>query len=627
MARDTVPPIVAWDGEGVAVADGEPQPYVLLMNSAGGVWYARDGLPTAEVFRALIQGARDHRKPTLHFIYGGSYDVNQWLRDLPEPLLRTLWKDGKVRWHGYYIEYRPRKMFRLKHLASNLSITVWDAYPWCQRTFIAALAEYLGRDYIDYDLIAAGKARRSTFADDEREYVQTYTSAELRALVLLVQELIARLYNADIYPNRWDGPGAAAAAMLGAHGMKAHKADTPAGVDYAGAVAYSGGRIELLQYGNYEGTIYHYDIHSAYPAAMVTLPSLANGAWQHYRGAPVLHAHALYHVVWRSPALGVVRPFYPFPFRADDGSIYYPPDGATWVWGPEYIAYCDNAEYWNMDVEVVESYVFNAISDARPFGWVGALYDLRAQWKREGNGAEWALKLGLNSLYGKLAQTIGWTDTRRPPYYQLEWAGLITSFTRAALLRAAMTNPDACVFFATDGLFATERLPLSLGGALGEWGEEIHEGLTCVQSGVYFVKDNGTWRTWSRGYNPDELKRDAILSAWRAHTAKMQIPQTRYLTLGSALASPGKVSAHWRSWRTAPRDLSLRATGKRADATAKSARNPARSLVRSEPAYVTGESLSQHSRPYSRAWKGGTVATEDGVSVLTYDDELAETTI
>lgn len=622
-ANDVLPEIIAWDGEGTTAPDGTPQPYVLLMNSLGGEWYERNGLSTMQIFRALMEYANSH-KHALHFIYGGSYDTNMWLRDLPERALRDVWQTGSTVWNGFYIEYRPRKMFKLKHLGSALSITIWDAFPWCQSSFVKAVTDYLGADYEDLPLIREGKARRSTFDESERNYIRKYTSAELVALVRLCQGLIIRLHSAGIYVRRWDGPGAAAAAILRERGIRAHKAETPEGVKYAAAVAYSGGRIELLQYGNYEKPVYHYDIHSAYPAAMEHLPSLAHGTWAHHTRKHPLQDTALYHLQWHAPAVGKAVPFYPFPFRTEDGSIYYPGDGESWIWGPEYIAYLENRTRFDIEVECVESYTFTPATDTQPFTWVREMYDLRQQWKREGNAAEWALKLGLNSLYGKLAQTVGWSLTRKPPYYQLEWAGLITSYTRAQLMRAACNAPGACVMFATDGVFATEPLPVSEGGALGEWESATHQGITAVQSGVYWIRDDD-WRVWSRGYNPEELVRDNILAAWNARTQTLQIPQTRFLTLGSALAG-STISPAWRSWKTAPRDLQLGPTGKRVQAAGRArATIPARGLVRTLPAYLSAGANLGVSTPYERAWKEGLRDTVDGVPLLVYEDEVMDT--
>lgn len=616
--------VIAWDGEGLQVADGVPQPYVLLANSEGDDWYALEGLSTRNILHALVE--TEFKYPgAKHFIYGGSYDVNEWLRDLDEKSLRILHSQGGVKWEEWYIEYRPRKSFYVREYARDIRLTVWDAYPWYQRSFVKALREYLGADYADLPMIEEMKGRRSQFDAREIDAIRTYTQAELRALVALVRRLMVNLDAAGIRVRRWDGPGAAAAAVLRAKRAKRAMAIPPQPVIDGAGVAYSGGRIEVLKYGTLEAPIYHYDINSAYPAAMRALPNLKDARWIYSKNPPAEN-NGLYHVRWKwknAPLL----PFYPFHFRTDDGSIYYPPEGDGWVWGYELCAYLDNAATFDgLNVDVLDGFTLRVLYDDAPFAWVQSMYDVRQQWKAEGNPAEWALKLGLNSLYGKLAQTIGWDDEKRPPFYQIEWAGLITSATRAQLLRAACLAPSEVIMFATDGIFSTVPLDLPTGKALGEWSSELHDGITVVQSGVYFIKEGGEWKTWSRGYNAAELNRDAVVEGWRRGTEYIEIPQTRFLTLGSALTGR-RISPEWRSWRTAPRILSLGPTGKRMPRPEIKRAHPERELVPSAPSFTLGNSLTQTSAKYDRAWRKELTETVDGVSVLIFEAELEDASI
>jgi hypothetical protein len=122
---------------------------------------------------------------------------------------------------------------------------------------------------------------------------------------------------------------------------------------------------------------------------------------------------------------------------------------------------------------------------------------------------EKVLKLILNSVYGKLAQFVG-SSNKVPncanPYY----AAAITAYCRRRLLEAALIDPSAIVFFATDGIMATRPLhhlkepaegvvnrpkarPLErvkdekLGDAisLGDWEYAQRDGGIFVMAGVY----------------------------------------------------------------------------------------------------------------------------------------------
>jgi hypothetical protein len=130
------------------------------------------------------------------------------------------------------------------------------------------------------------------------------------------------------------------------------------------------------------------------------------------------------------------------------------------------------------------------------FDWVRDLYQARQQIGSKTRG--YPLKLGLNSLYGKMAQRSG-----RGPYHDAVSAGLITAITRARLVEALSQDSEAVVMLATDAVFSTRPLALDVGADLGQW--ECHEwsDLFIAQPGVYWspadlsnlVKSRGAPRT------------------------------------------------------------------------------------------------------------------------------------
>lgn len=146
-----------------------------------------------------------------------------------------------------------------------------------------------------------------------------------------------------------------------------------------------------------------------------------------------------------------------------------------------------------------------------------------------------------NSLYGKTAQQVGARNGQPPAYHQIEWAGYITSSTRARLLEAAKTNPHAIIGFATDGIFSTEPLDIEISKdkTLGAWSLSKFSGLTVVMAGVYWWHhEDGTFGHFSRGFDKDAMKGpQKIWDAWRAGLEKIDIPMYRLLGLGSACIS------------------------------------------------------------------------------------------
>jgi hypothetical protein len=126
------------------------------------------------------------------------------------------------------------------------------------------------------------------------------------------------------------------------------------------------------------------------------------------------------------------------------------------------------------------------------FDWVRALYDERRRLGSNTRG--YPLKLGLNSLYGKMAQRSG-----RGPYHDVVSAGLITAITRARLIEALGQDPHFVVMLATDALFSTKPLSLDKGEGLGEWEEKVWPDLFIAKPGVYWSPSDLEKSVKSRG--------------------------------------------------------------------------------------------------------------------------------
>ena len=605
-------PFIAWDGEGANILDlYKPHvynhTYVLLMNSEGDVTSNPAGLSSVDCFRTLLDSSRKNPK-AINVIFGGSYDANMMLKDVPIELLRKLHAGKRIIWkysirEVYSIEYRARRelfigRFESKRFSSKVSksgqirytanyssmIRLWDVFGFFQGPFLAALKKYFTPNELNelgYDSIADGKARRSDFNTNElQDFIIPYTTLEVTALVALMNRLREHLIDAKIPVNRWDGAGAVASSVLKSRKIKEHFQELPLGVVDAVRRSYSGGRIEAIKYGyvaplaNYNTNtsvrVYHDDLISAYPSAMPDLPSMVNGHWKHAAGHDLLpiasSPWAIFNVSWSFPDKDAL-PFYPFFMRYIDGSIYYPFRGRNWIYSPEMYAALEMIPDLQKYMRISEIFTFEPGTDALPFWFVKEMFELRKLWKAQGKGGEKVLKLAYNSFYGKLAQHLGYEQGGRiPPFFNLFYAGLITSITRSKLFRAAMQAPHDIIAFSTDGIWSTSKLDLERGDGLGQWEHDELAGMLLAQSGVYWSYNlDGSINHFSRGFDKDALTPDVILDAWRAGMQAVDIPTTRFVTLGSALASEERFYSKWRSWDTRPRTLHIRAIGKRQD--------------------------------------------------------------
>ena len=579
-------PFVAIDGEGITAEDGSHVYNMLAYFEPGTDAYKAitddRGLSFRRIAAFLL--AAKKRFPNGNFvIYGASYDFNMFLANtLTEKEATRLYKRGVAHLAQYKITYRPGKWLGIQDRATKESIRIYDVLPFFQSTFVDACTSWLKERFEPYrELIETNKAKRGSFTSNDNEETLRYNKAELGLLVMLCNELRDCLDQVDIRINRWDGPGAVAAAVYTREGIRNRFTESPDEVIQAARHAYYGGRFELFLWGHTSRTVWQYDIRSAYPSAMGELPDLVNGYWEHSTGKkenPSCFSMVL--VKWESLAKGDERLLpLPLPYRTDGGPknprmTQFPTKGLGWYWLPEVKLAREYAKlYPTFKLRELEVWEWHD-DGTRPFAFVEELYNKRAAMKESKNGAEKALKLALNSLYGKLAQRIGSYydprsgELRKPPYHCLEWAGYITSATRAKLMLGCLHKLDSVISFETDAIFVTEPIEgLDLTNKLGAWEESSYSSFTIIQSGFYWYASDGKEGARSRGVDrprkgeaaiPRRNALKAIRSVIRHNMAgvyTLPARKTEFVTIGSALHI--RPFESWGSWITTAKEIAV----------------------------------------------------------------------
>lgn len=550
---------IAFDGEGVTVNDTHN--YVLLQTSKGEKLVG-ENLSTDECLSFLIEHAVKYPK-AINVIYGGGYDVTKWLRDMPHEQQVELKSSGQTKWFGnksvfglprlYVMEYIPNKWFIL-HGPDNdgirREIKIYDVMTFFQSSFIKALESR--NIYVD-PLIVSGKANRSDFSFADIDEISEYCGLELTYLVELCNTLRNEFVEAGLNVTQWHGPGAVANAALRKYGIKNHHQMLSEDVENAAAGAYYGGRFEHFYAGHYPSKVYVYDINSAYPHFIRELPSM-NGEWE-YVDEFVPGSYGLWDCAYEpdDAETDYTSPR-PLPWRSSNGTMGFPRRVAR---GWYHTAEAVNA------TEVYGGWIYTPDTDEKPFAFISDMYLTRKQWKIEKRGGERALKLAMNSLYGKLAQRVGWNEeTGMPPkWHQLFWAGYITANTRAMLWSAISQAPGEIIAVETDSVMSRVELDLPCGEQLGEWEQEHVEWLTYIQSGIYFAGRDGDLltpaKTKIRGLDAGTLHYPEV-KEWlkQGATSPLTIPAYRFI----ALANPQR--QHVGNWVHATKALGL-AGGKR----------------------------------------------------------------
>jgi DNA polymerase type B, organellar and viral len=530
---------MAVDGE--SYTQNGKHKYVLLAANDGRYQFDSQGLSTVRCFEFLLGLPKKH----VIVAFGWNYDVNMILRDLDTESLIRLWREGWCKYKGYTLEWIPNKIFTVR--SNKRMVKVHEVFGFFQSSFVKALEAWGFGEQESMELM---KLQRSSFTSKMKKEIIDYCLDECNRLVDLCDLLAQSLKSAELSVSSWIGAGAIASALLSKEGVESHHQNEDAyrePVRESVASAYFGGRVELFQQGIYPH-VWDYDISSAYPSEALKLPSLADCDWTYERTFDPHAEFAIWHCRWSIPESERIMPF---PFRRS-GQIYYPRNGEGWYHSNEVHAAMQLVD----GIEVLEGWKLEPQSTVYPFAFVPEVYTHRAELKRKGDAAEKVLKLGLNSLYGKLAQGVGYQG-RTPKFQSFYWAGRITAGTRARVLELAARNKDALVMVATDGVFFTEPIDAELTPGLGGLELTVLDDVFIAQPGIYQATIDGKQFGRSRGFFTREIDFDDLRSGFMRDGPNYigRFESERFNGLGNLMIT-GKRD-NWRTWTVSERKLSL----------------------------------------------------------------------
>lgn len=542
-----MPNFVAVDGESVTLPDGEHR-YVMIGTSLGASITKSEGLTTTDCLNFLFQVKEWAPPKSVMVGFAFNYDINMILKDVGKARLIELWKDGSCQWGRWEFHWIPSKMFRIKR--GRKSVTVADTFGFFQCSFAKALE---GWGVEAPDQLDEMKAARSDFTDEDIPAMLTYCLSECDALVELMNALAESLKSVNLKVPNWIGAGAIAGALLRREGIGAHVVPDETYPDArrtAVLSAYFGGRTELFQQGAFN-VLHGYDIRSAYPWAMQSLPSLVGGRWQYRKGARLPSSlSSVCHVSWDVPVDAYVMPF---PVRSKR-QISYPSDGEGWYWRPE----VENAlNVFGDAVTIHESYEYvPPPGNVRPFDFIPEIYEQRAELKRQGHWGQKSLKLAINALYGKLAQGVGYNG-KPPAYRSYVWAGLITSLTRAKMFQLAQHDPEAVAMICTDGIYFTRPQPVEDVDELGGMEVGRIDQTFIAQAGIYEGMSDGKQYLRSRGVFAKDIDFPAMRKGYE-EVGPLYVSRgksRRFVGLGSCIVR--RNFDEWRTWQEQDRVVSL----------------------------------------------------------------------
>lgn len=552
--RDHQGRFVGVDGEGGNI--GDRHRYLLLRAGTRTLETGSD-LSTLECFDFLSS-----LEPGVKYVsYFFTYDVTMILRDLPIQKMRDLLnREGRtprnsskpprrILWNSYRFDWLPGKEFRIGKIVRGQPfnwVVIEDVGSFFQCSFVAALERWnIGSPELRARILAS-KLKRSEFGAIT-DLTRLYNKKECDLLAELMEEFRTVVGSVGPLPRHWQGPGNLASAWLAYHEVPSVR-NVPDECMAFARDGYYGGRFEITAVGSVRRHIYQYDINSAYPSIIRNLPCLVHGTWTHSIARTPRNRIYIAKVEFdngQNAFLGTL------PIRSKQGNISYPRRGSGIYWSVELQA----AKRAGATIRVKEAWSYSTKCDCHPLEWVDEIYQLRRRVGKTKKGN--ALKLAMNSLYGKTAQSIG-----HPRWANPIWAGWITAGTRALIINAcAQVKSHHILMIATDGIFSDVPLDLPLSSELGEWELTEHESMFIIQPGLYLLpqmkpKTRGIpqakiieyARMIRKSWNQDrELVHEIPLNRFLA--ARQSIHQRKWNQAGTWYTESRKVSFDWRTKR------------------------------------------------------------------------------
>lgn len=470
--------------------------------------------------------------------YNADYDFAAFLKWLPAVHRNTIallseatFTRNGIEWRIRYVKRKFAKVWK----SGKLMFTLYDIAQF-HNTSLAKACERFGVDQRKTKIPKSWYPKMAEKLRDPktRWKVIGYGLQDARALQALIDKTKEKFANAGV-----DFVRPMSNASFAERRFKENfSTRVPYRIERMAQYAFYGGRIEPAKVG-YFPVAWLYDIRSAYPSVMTRLIK-PDGQWLWNQP---LRDDASY--AYLDCAIEVPTDIHLGPVAVRDGlGISYPAGRFRRILTlPEYNLIRNSPTNWGKIRGVFRSVQHIGGTGTRPFRDIDNLYAERLANPH----VEYAVKILINSAYGKTAQTI---EKREASNYFSRKAELIngevyekttyrkrtTCFVYASEITAAIrcklysaANHDTVISFATDSILSTsplDHLPLSKN--LGDWGVEEVRDVIVVGSGVYAYthkgKDGKDERvTKFRGFASSLNLEETLRKAGRLHRVPMKV--------------------------------------------------------------------------------------------------------
>jgi hypothetical protein len=276
--------------------------------------------------------------------------------------------------------------------------------------------------------------------------------------------------------------------------------------------SYKGGFITSFKRG-YFPDVYLYDINSAYPHAMTTLPDLTKGKWDLILNPRTQKIHKDAHMGWLRVKVHLdpddiwgASYYSPLAFFMPKlcKNFYFSGTFPTTITLHEYNYLKDK-----IDIDIIEGVTWQPESlDFLLKEPIEYLYNEKSKFKHGDKNHYNMLKIIMNGFYGKLIQKIPNLDGtfRTGNFFNPYWGSYITAMCRIECFKLIdKFGPEDVICVMTDGVAFSKKQNIPDSKELGQWSHDMQGEGVFVGSGVYCIRNTTKTKTATRGFKISNL--------------------------------------------------------------------------------------------------------------------------
>ena len=436
------------------------------------------------------------------FCYNLQYDAECIMKLLPSEVFDPYRKKKRLRfkYNNYDIVYIPKKQFKIQK--GNHTISLYDIAQYYEGVPLAEayskhIKKPLDQGYLETKKMRKDFTLRHYFR--HKKEIRRYCITDCILTKELGEHWLDTFFEAyGFYCANWISSGYLAEKVLIYNEIPIpFFIDTLYDIQKLAWESFYGGRFELIQRG-FIGYCCLYDINSAYPYALTFLPDITDGKWTGSKKINPKAALGFFHI--RAQVDYSVK-IAPFPFRTRNNRIIYPVgEFETFVTLEELKAVTGDPK---IKYKIIDSYQFVPNLNCKyPFKkFIMEQYEKRMKLKKEGNQLERAIKIILNSMYGKTAQRV---NNRMGNLFNPVIASFITGFARAQLYKFVKDHKleKDVVAFATDSIACRKKIAGLDSKRLGEMKlDKEADDVYFLSNGFYLF--DGKWKNRGIGYDTE----------------------------------------------------------------------------------------------------------------------------